>query len=65
MCYGCNLCNACGRADEMKDKLGVRMCSSCGTVASDNEARNCAECNAVLPPPFPSLPETIVRKAMN
>lgn len=56
MCYCCNLCNRCGRADEMKDRLGKRTCPACGMLATDDDARVCAECGAALPPPFPPLP---------
>ncbi|HBT94996.1 MAG TPA: hypothetical protein DEB24_02305 [Coriobacteriia bacterium] len=56
MCYCCNLCNRCGRADEMKDRLGKRLCFSCGLEASDNTALICPECGSKLPPGFPDLP---------
>ncbi|NTU90100.1 MAG: hypothetical protein HGA54_09435 [Actinobacteria bacterium] len=56
MCYCCNLCNTCGRADEMRKKLGKRLCASCGIEASANDERVCSSCGALLPPPFPELP---------
>ena len=56
MCYCCTLCNECGRADEMKSKLGKRECFSCKALISDNELRVCPNCGAQLPPPFPPIP---------
>ena len=56
MCYCCTLCNECGRADEMKDRLGKRECFSCKALVSDNELRVCPNCGAQLPPPFPPVP---------
>lgn len=57
MCYCCNLCNRCGRADEMSAQLGHRLCPACGAEAPDKVARACPSCGAALPPPFPALPD--------
>ena len=56
MCYCCTLCNRCGRADEMKDRLGHRLCPSCGREEPDPGRPMCPACGAILPPPFPEPP---------
>ena len=50
MCYCCTLCNRCGRADEMKDRLGHRLCPSCGREEPDPGRPTCPACGATLPP---------------
>ncbi len=56
MCYCCNLCNRCGRADEMNARLGKRECPQCHVLVMDNEARACPRCGGSLPPSYPPLP---------
>ena len=57
MCYNCTLCNRCGRADEMRERLGKRECPKCHQLEPDNDIRICTNCGAALPPPFPLPPE--------
>ena len=53
MCYCCDLCNRCGRADKMNAQLGQRECPMCHKLETDNDVKKCSECGAPLPPPFP------------
>ena len=59
MCYCCTLCNKCGRADEMRERLGKRECPRCKRLEPDNSITVCPECGATLPPPFPLPPEAM------
>ena len=56
MCYCCTLCDECGRADEMRSRLGKRECPSCHVLVMDNDVRECPQCGGMLPPPFPPRP---------
>ena len=62
MCYCCTLCNRCGRADEMRERLGKRECPKCGTLEPDNSLTVCKNCGATLPPPFP-LPPSMMQSS--
>ena len=49
MCYGCNLCNRCGKVDQMRSDNAVRRCPRCKTVLASEEA-HCPSCGLVVPP---------------
>jgi len=59
MCYGCSMCNKCGKYDRLA--RSKRKCSTCKKEPPP-EALVCPECGARLPPPFPEFPGTASAK---
>jgi len=60
MCYGCVMCNKCGKYDWLADFR--RRCPSCKKEPPP-EALICPDCGAQLPPPFPGPPGNVPLKA--
>lgn len=56
--YGCNMCNACGKLDVIRDAAPKeRRCLSCGTAVPDDKSiTRCPACGNVLPPVMPKAP---------
>lgn len=51
-CYGCTMCNKCGKLDRMKEmgSSGARICPQCGYADDGFGVSICPKCGTIMPP---------------